>query len=349
MERNLYNLSKTELIFKNAFQNMPERELKKPHNREEIQDILDKASAVSPDIAKQEYFELLNEKAFIYEGLDISFHDHERYMPPFWHSHDLFEIMYLKDGEITHYINNTSYTMRAGDVCIVLPHIEHAVSAFSDNVRLHYILVRPSTFETMFTTMLDDGSVLMNFLKNSLYFDNGEPYWLFHTHLDPELSYIFDLIQHELYRRKRYKRQILDNMLSGFILTLFRNHEGDMHLPYIETETSDQNLIYIMKYMQMHYQTITLSELAQFFNYSERQLQRILKKATGMSFTENIQSQKLAKAENLLTTSTLSIEEICDVIGFNSLNNFRAIFKRKFDMTPGEYRKQNSKIKKRKR
>ena len=28
MERNLYNLSKTELIFKNAFQNMPERELK---------------------------------------------------------------------------------------------------------------------------------------------------------------------------------------------------------------------------------------------------------------------------------------------------------------------------------
>lgn len=45
-----------------------------------------------------------------------------------------------------------------------------------------------------------------------------------------------------------------------------------------------KNIIFILKYIELHYATLTLPELASFFNYSERQMTRILKNYTGQTF-----------------------------------------------------------------
>ena len=98
--------------------------------------------------------------------------------------------------------------------------------------------------------------------------------------------------------------------------------------------------MYILRYMQANFKTVSLKELSNLFNYSERQLQRIIQSATGHTFIENIQNQKMKLASELLIHSTLSVSEISERIGFQSLNNFRKIFFKYFNMTPSEYRGQ---------
>ena len=93
-----------------------------------------------------------------------------------------------------------------------------------------------------------------------------------------------------------------------------------------------------MKYIQDHYTTVTLKELADLFNYSERQVQRILKTYMGLSFTEIIQNAKMKEAARLLRGSNYPISKIADVLGYNNQGNFRDIFRKTYGQSPTEYR-----------
>ena len=90
--------------------------------------------------------------------------------------------------------------------------------------------------------------------------------------------------------------------------------------------------------MQENYTSITLKDLADFFNYSERQIQRIIKNCTGMSFSQNIQKLKMRRAARLLTNPDLSVSAIAEELGYMDSGNFRHIFKKYYGMTPAEYR-----------
>jgi AraC-like DNA-binding protein len=92
--------------------------------------------------------------------------------------------------------------------------------------------------------------------------------------------------------------------------------------------------------MQTNYATITLSELAEFFNYSERQLQRLISQTTGKNFSENIKSLRMAEAARLLSESSLTIAEISDRLGYYDSSSFRKHFKGYYQVTPQSYREQ---------
>ncbi|MCC8046606.1 MAG: helix-turn-helix transcriptional regulator [Clostridiales bacterium] len=90
--------------------------------------------------------------------------------------------------------------------------------------------------------------------------------------------------------------------------------------------------------MQENYSSVTLKELSDFFNYSERQIQRIIKKSTGISFSENIQKLKMRKAARLLSNPNVSVTAIAEELGYSDQGSFRHIFRKYYGMTPIEYR-----------
>lgn len=94
----------------------------------------------------------------------------------------------------------------------------------------------------------------------------------------------------------------------------------------------------MLKYMQEHYTTITMKELARFFNYSERHLNRLIQKSTGMSFSQNILKLKMRQVQRLLAKPERSIAAIAEELGYSDASNFRAVFKKYFGCTPQEYR-----------
>ena len=75
------------------------------------------------------------------------------------------------------------------------------------------------------------------------------------------------------------------------------------------------------------------------FFLSEKALQRIIKSATGMTFTEYLQHRRMEKARGMLTETELPIREICLSCGYASLNTFYKAFQRAYATAPNAMRK----------
>ncbi|MDO4306645.1 MAG: AraC family transcriptional regulator [Eubacteriales bacterium] len=335
-------LNPIEQQLKSYYKKYPSRHFHLPCMQEQVQDILEASYANSQPFVSETLKPKIGEHTFISDDMDAAFVKHMRYTPAFWHEHDFFELLYVLNGQCTNTMFNQTISMKAGDICIIAPGVVHAISAFSDEDILLNILIRKSTFERSFLGLLEGDDILSDFFKRTFYQTVEIPYLLFHTGNDTQLHHYVNRAYTEYNSKNRYKKQMLNAILSEFFIALFRKHEQDIEVPNIRLNTAEENLMYILRYMQAHYTTITLKELSAFFNYSERHLQRIILKATGMTFKENIQKQKMTKAADLLLHSSLPISKICEQLGFQSFNNFRKIFYKHYQMTPTAYRNSNT-------
>lgn len=320
----------------------PERNLQRPHSSEYVSDILKLASQRSGNSFPNKLLEnRLEEDLFFRSKYDTELYRHLRYLPAILHSHSFLEIVCVIDGNCINYIQEQELQMRKGDICIIAPETTHAISAFSDDCIIINIILRISTFEKAFFGVLSENDILSDFFTRSLYHSKTHPYLFFRTGGDQE---VFDYVLYayrEFLRNHQYKERFLNNIVGAFFIILLRNHGSNVIIPEVDSQGHDENVVFILKYMQENYKTITLKELAEFFNYSERQIQRIIKNSTGASFSNNIQKLKMRQAARLLLTPDLSVSDIAEELGYMDPGNFRHIFKKYYGMTPAEYREQN--------
>ncbi len=285
------------------------------------------------------YNKSLNENQYFDEQLDVAALQHLRYTPATIHTHEFFEIACVLSGTFTNYIGDSVLTLTAGDIFILSPNTSHAISAFSDDAILINILVRSSTFERHFLNLIPKNNLLYHFFSETLFSSSSAPYLIFRTGNDAEVTDYVTGILNESNHNNRYKNTMLSSMVSIFFVYLMRKHESDIIIPGIDSGNENTNSIFIIEYLQQNYTDLTLGELAAFFNYSERQMQRILKKMTELSFNEIIRKLRMEKAAELLADDSASIQSIADHLGFYDAQSFRKTFRAYYGMTPKEYRK----------
>lgn len=105
----------------------------------------------------------------------------------------------------------------------------------------------------------------------------------------------------------------------------------------IRSKIVNDTIFYINKNIELN---ITLDELAKNNSVSKYHFHRIFKDETGMNLFEMITSIRLQKAANLLIVNKYStISEIANACGFNSHSSFIKAFKKKFNYTPKEWKK----------
>lgn len=75
---------------------------------------------------------------------------------------------------------------------------------------------------------------------------------------------------------------------------------------------------------------------------SRMSLYRKMKTCVGQTPSEFIREFRLRKASELLQNGEDNISEICYCIGFNDIKTFRSAFKKRFGITPNEYKKSHS-------
>ncbi|MDE6127566.1 MAG: AraC family transcriptional regulator, partial [Lachnospiraceae bacterium] len=68
-------------------------------------------------------------------------------------------------------------------------------------------------------------------------------------------------------------------------------------------------------------------------------LERIYKKATGATLWESVTACRLSAAEELLAQPHIPIHEIDNMIGFSNRQAFYLQFKKRYGMSPSEFRK----------
>ena len=328
-----------EIIELNDTERYLKRHYLSPLNNESPETILKTVFTDNPQDAIGQF---IPEQALISDDLDCSFIRHMRYLPAYWHKHEFFELMYILHGSCENIYKSHSIHMSEGNICISAPFSEHTVEAVSDDSILLNILIRKSTFERTFLSLMEEDEILSGFFKRALYNIEEIPYLLFSIDPDDELISVMKAAYQEYYENHRFKKHFLNLCLSNFFIILLRKHEHQLSVPAFIKGDHSEDVIFILRYLQEHYDKVSLKEMSSFFNYSERQLQRIIERATGMTFMENIQRQRLKKAAMLLESTELSVERIAEEVGYNSPNNFRRVFNNYFHCTPKDYRKKDT-------
>ena len=285
-----------------------------------------------------DYSKSLPEAGFFTEREDISAVQHLRYMPAIYHVSEFFELECVLSGTITCFINNHRFELSEGDVLILAPNTNHAACVYKDDGIMVNVLVRRSTFKENFMGLLPNNDILRGFFEKALYQTNATPYLLFRTGDTAMLETHLLPLMNEYRRTSRYRNTVLSAMLSLFFVALMRGHEKDVIIPTIDAPAMNETTIFILEYMQHHIDSITLNHLAEFFNYSERQMQRIIYTATGMSFGENIKKIRMQRAAELLKNTELKVAEIADYLGYYDTSSFRHAFRNYYGKTPQLFR-----------
>lgn len=87
---------------------------------------------------------------------------------------------------------------------------------------------------------------------------------------------------------------------------------------------------------------IKITQIAKTFQYNEQYIGRLFKKKTQMSFSNYISKQRIERAKILLKETDDSVIDIAFKVGFNNVTYFNRIFKKYLNITPSEFRLQNT-------
>lgn len=94
------------------------------------------------------------------------------------------------------------------------------------------------------------------------------------------------------------------------------------------------------KYIDEHYQeNLSLDILADLIHMNAYYFSSYFKKNTGMNFKEYLNEVRLKYAVSLLISSDKNVSEIAGEVGFCDVRSFTKAFHKKYDDTPGNYKK----------
>lgn len=95
----------------------------------------------------------------------------------------------------------------------------------------------------------------------------------------------------------------------------------------------------VVAWIQQHYTSpIPLSMTASEFGLTPNYLGYLFKASLGITYNDYLNSLRLKNACNLLLTSDLTVKEIAFDSGFHSVEYFNFIFKKRFCVTPTQYK-----------
>ena len=269
---------------------------------------------------------------------DVFIIRHPRYTRPAPHIHNYFEINYVASGSCTFVFEKSKRTMQEGELCIIALSSEHDL-VIDDDSTVFCIMLRKSTFDTTFFSLLSRKDLLSYFFRTILQDDSHANYLLFFSENNKWLKQIIHNAMGESYKNDSYSNACCISWINLLFSNLLRNYSKTLQF-YDYQMGADFSLV--LQYIQHNYQTVTLASLAELFHYSEPHLCTLIKQNTGHTFTGLIKRLRLAEAIDYLTNTNLKSGEIAEKVGYNSADHFSRVFRSTYKMSPQEYRKQNS-------
>ena len=279
----------------------------------------------TPLVYNQKKFDAIKQtsnSAVLHSPDDYTFHLWSQ-KPSILHSHDDYiEIFIVTKGKLVHHFGKKKMIMQAGDAFILFPNQYHKHSQyknyFSQHLNLTCSLAHAEEFFQLYFSSPNPT------LPNQL------------IHLAPksfELVLAFqDLI---LDAKSEAEQDVTIKSLISFTFSLFRNTEIK------ENQTQPKWLYeFIQKLNNLVFTPdLKLSDIYALSNYSQSTLSREFKKHLGKPLIAYINELKLNYACNQLKHTNLSVLEISSSLGLDSLSHFCHLFKKKYNLSPLQYRK----------
>lgn len=253
----------------------------------------------------------------------LNLEERERtFVTPAFHSHPVYELYVLKEGQRKLYVGNRLYNTGPGDVALIparVPHRSFGQTAYSGicmEFSLAYLEHQYGKQERI--------EILGCFEKPII----SLPVWV--------VNGLWEQGKDVIDGNGEFREYLLD------MIKLLSFYKGLMDCNTKIAEDSD--LSPIGTYIQKHYLTIKgLDDLVSHYNMTKSYLCRVFKKQTGICITAYINSLKIQHACQYLNETDFPISVIAKKCGFSSVIYFNRVFKKVMEHTPQEIRKMEKK------
>ena len=254
------------------------------------------------------------------------------------HSHDYFELMYVSRGSCTQIIGDVPCNLSTGDFCLLNPFVTHKIDIDSPETLLFNVMIKSSLFKESFFCMITGNDLLSNFFATSLFAESRQKSYLYFPGAENTAStvHIHSLII-ELYEKKLGYQKAAENYLALLFMEFARTWQNRIDKENFNIMGGNP-LSEILAYINQHKLDVTLTSVAEHFHYHPKYLSSLIKKYTCKSFSEILQETKLQEVCYYLKNTNMSIDEISQLMGYYDRSYFNRLFKKIFQMSPGQYR-----------
>ena len=120
-------------------------------------------------------------------------------------------------------------------------------------------------------------------------------------------------------------------------ISLFERRVSETPEPQAQEE---RTITGITRYLQEHLsEDVSLSVLAEEFHLSAQYISQLFKNEIGVNFLAYFTNIRMERAKKLLLSSSASIGEISEQLGFGDYRVFTKVFKKAEGVTPSQYRR----------
>ncbi len=252
------------------------------------------------------------------------------------HSNDFLEIAIISEGEGFYRTEFESYPICQGDVFLIPRGLAHGYYS-SSNLSVKNILLKNNLVFRAYPEILTEPALCC--------FRELEPHFRrhdrFQNHLrlsEEELKTLltfWDFMYQENTLRKEHSASVIGALLHCFLVNLcrfFTNNAGGRSQKLMK-------LADVLRYVENHYASpISCKDLVRLSGQNRLAFNAFFQEATGHTPRQYILFFRLAKAENMLVNTTMTIKEIAASCGFCDAVYFCQQFKKRHDISPKQYR-----------
>lgn len=255
-------------------------------------------------------------------------------------SHDFWEFIYVDIGEIIVTCGNFKYTLKKGEVSLHKPNEFHSV--MSNNKDKANIITVSFVCTDEIMKSFEDKILFLNNYERKLLFDIVEETKLCFVSTTDRIPYVG---MQRLENAPTGSMQIIKIMVEVLLLRLSR-HKNSMDLLsrkiFLNKHNNDILLCNcIFDYLKSNIQKrITLSDISKDMNLNPSTIKRIFRELYGIGVICYFNNMKIQQAKEYIEKTGLNFTQIADKLGFDNLQYFSMVFKKKTNMTPSEYAKE---------
>lgn len=256
-----------------------------------------------------------------------------RFSPAMPHQHSFVELYYVVRGVCADTIEGQELSLVPGDLVILQPGVTHALSV-PGNCVVYQAAIRERTFRNICQDLLASCHEPPRFMMEP----EQEAFVLFRTGVDPALLDMMEQMLTECARPHKYFNVMLQGQLAS-LMALLLNEQEPEDFRQCSGEDTAFSESHLKEYIRRHLSEVTLQTAAAHFGFSASYFCTMIRRKLGVSFSALLQEEKLSAAERMLIETKYPIRMICEEAGYESVSQFYGTFKRKYGVSPGDYRR----------
>lgn len=239
-----------------------------------------------------------------------------------FHRHDFFYFNYTYRGEYESLSCKYDHriTIREGELYAGQPYAGHALCVHDNHETVIIgVLVRRETFFRSFLPTLSAGSGLFHFFTGPAARHFSEEFIHFKPDESCAIRSLLEIMAVEYAFRRPDTQDVLKPLVLAFFAQIARQYAG-VHPDPAHPTISGQ----VVQYILDHVASATLKGAASQLSYHPNYISTVMRKELGKTFSEVLLEQRMTLADALLKDTSLTVEEIARMLGYNSSNFHRA-------------------------